>query len=94
MTTFFMLGKYSAEAIREISANRTEQAIGLIKELGGKVNSMYASLGSYDAVLIVDFPDVHAAMRASLGLTILTGISFTTFPAITVDDFDKMIGGG
>lgn len=92
MTTVVMIGKYSADAIREISPNRTEKAISLIKELGGKLHSMYALLGGYDVVLIVEFPKLETAMKASLALSLLTGISFSSFPAISVDDFDKMIG--
>ncbi|MFA5088950.1 MAG: GYD domain-containing protein [Candidatus Omnitrophota bacterium] len=93
MGTYFMMGKYSAGALKEISGDRTENAIALIKELGGKVHAMYALLGEYDAILIVDLPDTHSAMKASIGLSVLTGISFSSFPALTVSDLDKMMGG-
>ena len=91
MSTFFMLGKYSSESIRDISADRTEKSVSLIKELGGKIHSMYALLGEHDLALIVDFPKNDMAMKASLGLSVLTGVAFSTFPAIAVKDFDKMI---
>ncbi len=91
MQTYVMIGKYSSEAVRDISSNRTDKSIHLIKELGGKVHSMYTLLGGYDVVVTVDFPDLKTAMKASLGLTILTGIGFSTYPAISVSDFDMMI---
>ncbi|MCC6758367.1 MAG: GYD domain-containing protein [Candidatus Omnitrophica bacterium] len=91
MQTYVMIGKYSSEAVRDISSNRTDRSIHLIKELGGKVHSMYTLLGGYDVVVTVDFPDLKTAMKASLGLTILTGIGFSTYPAISVSDFDSMI---
>lgn len=91
MPTFFMFGKYSSEAVKEISAERTRKVISLVEKLGGKVNSMYALLGEYDLVFIVDFPGTQEAMKASVGLTKLTGISFSTSPAVTVEHFDKMI---
>ncbi|KPJ64114.1 MAG: hypothetical protein AMJ45_06460 [Syntrophobacter sp. DG_60] len=91
MPTFFMFGKYSSEAVKEISAERTRKVINLVEKLGGKVNSMYALLGEYDLVFIVDFPGTQEAMKASVGLTKLTGISFSTSPAVTVEHFDKMI---
>ena len=91
MATFFMFGKYSQEAVKELSAERTGEATDLIDKFGGKVNSMYALLGEYDLVLIVGFPGVEEAMKASLSLTKLTGISFSTSPAVTVETFDKMI---
>ena len=85
-----MWGKYSSDAIKEISPDRTDKAIKLIRECGGKMKFMYAVLGGYDLLLITEFPKLQAAMRASVGLNMLTGIAFTTFPAISVDDFDKM----
>ncbi len=91
MSTFFMMGKYSASAVNGVSSGRTNEAVGLIEKFGGKVNSMYALMGGYDLVLIVDFPGVGEAMKASIALSKLTGISFSTFPAVTVDQFDKMI---
>jgi len=31
-------------------------------------------------------------MKASLGLSLFTGISFSTLPAVSIDDFDKIMG--
>lgn len=90
MTRCLMMGKYSPESIKDISPNRTEKAVNLIKELGGKVSSMYALLGGFDLLFIVDFPKLETAMKASLALTLLTGISFTTYPTISVEEFDKL----
>lgn len=91
MAIFFMLGKYSLEATKGISPNRTKEAISLIEKHGGKVNSMYALLGEYDLVLIVELSSVQEAMKCSLSLNKLTGISFSTLPAITVEEFDKIV---
>ena len=91
MATFIMLGKYSSDAMKGASADRTKKATGAIEKLGGKVNSMYALLGGYDLVLTVDFPGIEEAMKASVSLGKLTGISFSSFPAVTVERFDKML---
>lgn len=91
MTTFFMFGKYSSEALKEMGAERTDKAVNLIKKFGGEVNSMYALLGEQDLVLIVDFPGVEQAMKASVALTKMAGVSFTSSPAVAVEDFDKII---
>lgn len=91
MIRFLMLGKYCLEAMKGISAERTKKANEIIEKAGGKVNSMYALLGAYDLALLVDFPDNKSAMKASIGLTKLTGISFTTSPAVTVEEFDKLV---
>lgn len=92
MAKFLMLGKYSAEAIKGITTERTKKVIGVIEESHGKVNSMYALLGIYDLAFLVDFPGIQEAMKASVALAKLTGISFTSFPAVTVEEFDKLVG--
>jgi len=85
-----MYGKYTKEAMEGISADRTKQALDAIVKAGGKVDSMYALLGKYDIVLITDFPGVAEVMKASVALNKLTNISFTSFPAITIEEFDKI----
>ncbi len=91
MSTFFMLGKYSSESMKKMSAKRTEESNALIKKFSGELVSMYALLGRYDLVLIVNFPGIEDVMKASVALGRLTGISFTTHPAVTVEQFDRMI---
>ncbi len=92
MAKFLMLGKYSQEAIKGISAERTKKAVSLIEKSGGKINSMYALLGNYDLALVVDLPGVPEAMKTSIALMDLTGISFTTSAAMSVEEFDKITG--
>ena len=91
MAIFFMLGKYTPEARREISAERTQQTIEAIHKLGGEVNAMHALLGPYDLLLCVSLPGIDDAIKASLKLSDLTGISFTTCPAVTIEAFDKLV---
>jgi uncharacterized protein with GYD domain len=91
MATFFMLGRYSSEALKGISEGRTDKALRLIKKYGGEVKSMYALLGEIDLVFILTFPDMEKAIQASVALNKLTGISFTTLPAVTVEEFDKLM---
>ena len=94
MATFVLFGKYSIDAVKEISAERTKDATAVIGDSGGKVQAAYALLGETDLVLVVDFPGVKEAMAASIKLAQLLGISFTTSPAVTVEEFDELIEGG
>jgi len=89
MATFLMFGKYSFEGVKGISSARTGQAVKLIEKYGGKVKSIYALLGERDLVLILTFPGIEQAMKASVALAKATGISFNTLPAVTVEEFDK-----
>ena len=91
MATFIMFGKYSLEAIEKISAKRTEKAVGLIRELGGEVKSMYVLLGKHDLLFIVDLPGTEQALKASVALSKMAGISVTTSPAMSVEEFDKLV---
>jgi uncharacterized protein with GYD domain len=92
MATYFMFGRYSAKAVKAISAKRTQDAIAVIKEHGGKLKSGYALLGDVDVVLIVELPDTESVMKTSAALSQLLGISFSTAPAVSVQEFDKLMG--
>jgi len=90
MATFFMFGKYSSEAAKKISAERTEKAREAIEKLGGEVKEIYVLLGEYDLVIIAELPRMAEAMQASIALKRLTDISFFTAAAMPVDEFDEM----
>ena len=91
MATFFMFGKYTSEAIREISIERTQQAVAEIKKLGGEIMAMHALLGEYDLLFCVSLPRIEDAIKASVTLKKLTGISFSSCPAVSVEAFDQMM---
>ena len=91
MATFFMFGKYTAEAIKEISIDRTQQAVTEIKKLGGEITAMHALLGEYDLLFCVSLPGVEDAIKASVALQKLTGITFSSCPAVTVEAFDQLM---
>jgi uncharacterized protein with GYD domain len=91
MATFLMFGKYSAEAIKAVSGERTDAAVDLISRYGGEVQAMYATLGRHDLVFVVDFPGTEEAMKASVALGRMSGIAFSTSPAVTVERFDELM---
>ena len=91
MATYMMLGKYSQKSIKDISAKRTEKAKELVKENGGEIKSGYALLGEYDIVLILELPDSEQAMKTSVALSKMLGISFSTAPAVSMEEFDKIM---
>jgi uncharacterized protein with GYD domain len=92
MPIFMMFGKYSSNALKGISPQRTDKAAALIKKHGGDIKSMYAVLGEHDLVFTIDFPDADQALATSVALQKLTGIHFTTSPVIKIEKFDKLIG--
>jgi uncharacterized protein with GYD domain len=92
MSTYILFGKYSADSIAEISADRTQKALQVIADSGGSVESGYALLGDVDLLLVADFPSNEAAMKASVGLAKLLGVGFNTAPAVSMEAFDKLVG--
>jgi len=92
MPIFLMFGRYSSEAIKDISPERTEKAREVIQKNDGKIISMYAVMGEHDLVFTIDFPDADNAMATSVALHKLTGIHFTTSPVVEVEHFDKLMG--
>jgi uncharacterized protein with GYD domain len=92
MAKFLMLGKYSTDGVKGIATERTKKVVEAIQKAGGKATAMYALLGNYDLAFVVDFPGNADVIKASIAITKLTSIGFTTCPAIPVEEFDKMIG--
>jgi len=91
MPVFFMFGKYTSDAMQEISRERTKKAIDIAEQFGGVISAMYALMGAYDLVLIANFPNMKEALQASITITKATGISFSTLPAMPVEEFDELM---
>lgn len=91
MATYVLFGKYTIEALKGISAKRSEAAKALIKKHGGELKAAYAVLGGVDLVMIADLPDTARAMATSAALAKLTGIAFTTSPAVSIEEFDRLV---
>jgi len=87
-----MFGKYSSEAMKDISPARTEKTREVIQKNGGKIISMYAVMGEHDLVFTIEFPDADRAIGTSVALYKLTGIHFTTSPVVDVEQFDILVG--
>ena len=85
---FIMKGKYSQHALDSVSPSRTKKVEHLIARFGGAIKAMYALLGEDDLFIVVELPSVEDALKVSISMAKLTGISFSTAPAISVDDFD------
>lgn len=93
MATFFFLGRYSTEGLKGVAAARTSKATELIKQLGGEIKSIHALLGDHDLAIVAELPNVDVALRASVQLGRLTGVTFSTSPAFTAEQFDKLLSG-
>jgi uncharacterized protein with GYD domain len=62
-----------------------------MNQFGGDIKSMYILMGAYDLVMITTFPNMKEALQASIAITKATGISFSTLPALPVEEFDELM---
>jgi uncharacterized protein with GYD domain len=85
-----MFGKDSSQGGKKISAEHIEKAREMIEGLGGRMKDIYGLLGEYDVVIIAELPRMAEAMQASIALNSLTGISFYTAAALSIEEFDKL----
>ncbi len=91
MRTFLMFGKSSSDELKEISLNYRAEVVSLVGNFEGDVKSMYIMLREKYLVLILAFPGIKKAMKASIALSKLTGISFRILPAVPVDEFNEVM---
>jgi len=91
MATYVVFGKYTLEGMKDMSAERTKKAEDVIKKFDGKIKAAYALLGEVDLLFVIEFPGTEKAMQASAALSRLLNIAFTTAPAVTVEEFDKLL---
>ncbi len=93
MALYMMFGTYNPGSTHNISAERTERAGALIEREGGTIKAGYALLGKTDLLLVVDFPNTPQVVRTSIALGNMLGVTFTTTPAVTIEEFDKLVEG-
>ena len=86
MGTFVIFGKASPKELREIMSKYRGEAVGLVKSYEGDIRSIYMMIREKYLVFVFLFPGLREAMKASIALSKLTGISFQTSPAVRVDD--------
>lgn len=90
MPTFIMTGRYSPEATKQISAKRTAKGTQIVHRSSGELVAVYATMGETDILVIAEFPGIKEAMKASVDLNKALGISFSTVPAVSIKEFDKL----
>ena len=67
MATFIMKGRYSTEAIKRISGERTTKATDIVQQCGGKLVAAYATMGETDLLAFVEFLPAFLPHRPSPG---------------------------
>ena len=93
MSTYVILATYTeqgAKRIRDIG-KATEQWKDDIEKAGGKLVSFYSLMGSYDFVVIVEYPSDEAALQRLLTLAMRGDFKTTTCKAFSSEEYAKIV---
>ena len=93
MQTFVFLSKLTDQGMRNIREAPARMNYGkkAAKKFGGKFRHWYLTIGEYDGVFVVDFPDDRAAAQFALARSSRGNIRFTMLTAFTEAEFRKLV---
>ncbi len=91
MSTYIILSNLTDEGAKTIKSRpgRIKEVNKEFVDLGVKVVSQYALLGSYDFLNVVEAPDNETIARVAAELSSRGGVKVMTMAAIPIDDFIK-----
>jgi uncharacterized protein with GYD domain len=93
MPKYVNLYQFTDQGIKNYqgTVERTNNAESAIEKMGGKLVSVFWTLGSYDLVSVAEFPDDETATAFSLKLSALGNARVTTLRAFDRDEMTKVI---
>lgn len=94
MPTYVSLGHWTDQGIKNFkdTTSRAADFTKLAENSGGRVRELFWTVGEYDFVLVVDFPDDEIATAAALRLGSLGNIRTNTMRAFSADEMTTIIG--
>jgi uncharacterized protein with GYD domain len=93
MPTYISLVNFTDQGVRAIkdTVNRANAAKDLAKNMGGEIREIYWTLGTYDLVVVSEFPD-NATGMAFIGAVGSQGnIRTTTLQAFTAEEMSQAL---
>ncbi|MGH8289859.1 MAG: GYD domain-containing protein [Steroidobacteraceae bacterium] len=95
MAKFLVQATYSAEGLRglqrEKASGRREAVTRTVEALGGKVESLYFSLGDYDVLLTIDVPDIVTGTALAVAVSASGLVRSRTTPLLSVEEVDRAL---
>ena len=95
MPVYVSLVKFTRDGImtmKDQGVSRSDTVQQNVEQLGGKLINAYYCLGQYDVVAILEFPDNKTALKAAVKNASLGHIEITTLPAVSRDEWTKLLG--
>ena len=93
MTTYVSLANWTQQGAQNYqeAINRAEEFTKLVENSGGSVREVLWTLGDYDSLAIVDFPDDETAAAALLRIGAKGQIRTHTMRAFGADEMSDII---
>jgi uncharacterized protein with GYD domain len=95
MPTYVTLLNFTEQGILTVehSPNRIEAAKELVEEMGGEYHDFYLTMGAYDGVAILEFPDDDTLAEYALRLGKGGNARTETLKAFTLEEFEAIAEG-
>jgi uncharacterized protein with GYD domain len=93
MATYISLINWTEHGIKDVkdTVKRAETATHLAEQLGGSITSIHWTQGSYDLVVISEFPNEDSSQAFALKLGSVGNIRTETLRAFTATDMQRII---
>jgi uncharacterized protein with GYD domain len=90
---YITLLNYTPQGIAKIKETLARQDAGrkACEAFGGKILSLYLTMGEYDGLVISEFPNDEAYTKFTLSLVSLGNVSTHTLKAFHEDEYKKLI---
>jgi uncharacterized protein with GYD domain len=93
MATYVSLINWTDQGIKNFreTTQRAQDFTGLVESAGGRVHELLWTVGSYDVVCVVEFPDDEAGVAALLQVGSAGSIRSTTMRAFSAEEMAGII---
>jgi uncharacterized protein with GYD domain len=94
MATYVSLINWTDQGIRDFrdTTHRAEEFAKLVESSGGQVRELLWTVGEYDIVSVVDFPDEEAGVAALLQVSAAGNVRTRTMRAFSAGEMSGIIG--
>ena len=94
MPTYVSLAHWTEQGIKyyKDTISRAEDFSKLVESSGGRVREMLYTVGEYDIVVVVDFPDDETGTAVLLQVGALGNVRTQTMRAFSSDEMATIIG--
>jgi uncharacterized protein with GYD domain len=93
MPTYISLINWTEQGIKNFkdTVERGEAATEAATALGGSIRDVYWTIGSYDIVVVADFPEDESATAFLLKLGSMGNVRTTTMRAFNQDEIGRVL---